>query len=223
MIEKSTLQFLKDLGNNNHKEWFHAHQTEYKALKENILDFTAAFIKEFGQVDPDIAHLDPKKCLFRINRDIRFSKNKDPYKTNIGISMNKGGKKTDTAGYYINIQPGGSFVGGGQYMVMPDDLKKIRQEIDYNFEGFKNVLNDKNFKAYYGDLSVEDKLKLKRPPKGYDAENPAVEFLKLKSFTAIKLLDDKTVLAPDFLAECVKGMTALHPLVNYLITATEAE
>lgn len=216
MIEKSTFQFLKDLSQNNNKEWFHDHQKEYKTLKENILAFTADVIAEFGLIDPTIAELEPKKCLFRINRDIRFSKNKDPYKTNIGISMAKGGRKTDNAGYYINIQPGDSFVGGGQYMVPPDDLKKIRQEIDYNFADFKAILENDAFHSFYGGLSVDPSMILKRPPKGYDAENPAIEFLKYKSFTAIKSIPDPTVLSKEFLKECVTGMSALKPLVEFL-------
>lgn len=216
MIEKSTLKFLSDLSQNNNKEWFHDNQKEYKALKENILAFTADFIAEFGLIDHSIADLEPKKCLFRINRDIRFSKNKDPYKTNVGISMTKGGKKTDNAGYYINIQPSGSFLGGGQYMVPPEDLKKIRQEIDYSFADFKALLENEAFHSYYGGLSVDPSMILKRPPKGYEADNPAIAFLKYKSFTAIKNIADSTVLSPDFLRESVKGMTALKPLVDFL-------
>jgi uncharacterized protein (TIGR02453 family) len=216
MIEKSTLKFLFDLSQNNNKEWFHDNQKEYKALKENILAFTAEFITKFGSIDHTIAELEPKKCLFRINRDIRFSKNKDPYKTNIGISIAKGGKKTDNAGYYINIQPNSSFIGGGQYMVPPNDLKKIRQEIDYSFADFKAILDDNSFKSYYGDLSVDPSMILKRPPKGYSEDNPAVEYLKYKSFTAIKNIPDSTVLSKDFIAECISGMTALKPLVDFL-------
>lgn len=216
MIEKATLQFLKDLSQNNNKEWFHDHQNEYKAMKENILAFASDFISEFGKIDHTVADLEPKKCLFRINRDIRFSKNKDPYKTNVGISMTKGGKKTDNAGYYINIQPNGSFLGGGQYMVPPEDLKKIRQEIDYSFADFKAILEEKAFDSYYGGLSVDASMILKRPPKGYDESNPAIAFLKYKSFTAIKNITNETVLSKDFINECLTGMSALKPLVDFL-------
>lgn len=216
MIEKSTFEFLENLRENNNREWFQENQKAYKAMKQNILDFTASFLAEFGKVDPNISHLEPKKCLFRINRDIRFSKNKDPYKTNVGISMTKGGKKTNNAGYYINIQPNGSFIGGGQYMLMPDDLKKVREEIDYNFGDFKAVLEDKSFQEYYGGLSVDESLILKRPPKGYDVENPAIEYLKYKSFTAIKNISDAEVTSKDFVSECITGMTALKPLVDFL-------
>jgi uncharacterized protein (TIGR02453 family) len=124
--------------------------------------------------------VDASKAIFRINRDVRFSKNKAPYKTNFGASINPGGKKSMIAGYYVHIEPGKSFLAAGTYMPEAPYLSAIRQEIDYNLEEFKKIVGAKDFKKEFTSLSVEDALKT--VPKGYDKENPALEFLKLKHF-----------------------------------------
>ncbi len=215
-IHQSTLTFLKDLAKNNNREWFLENKKRYEAAKKNVLEFTTEFLKTAIEIDPTIADLEPKKCIFRINRDVRFSKDKSPYKINLGISFNKGGKKLPTAGYYLNIEPGGTFMGGGNYMVEAEELKKIREEIDYNFAEFQGIITDKSFLAYYEGIEVEDKLILKRPPKGYDADNPAIEYLKWKSFTTVRAYDDKAVTSADFMTQCLKGVAALKPLVDFL-------
>ena len=123
-----------------------------------------------------------KDCVFRINRDVRFSKNKDPYKTNMGASINSGGKKAMTAGYYFHFEPGGkSFVGGGLYMAEPDKIKKVRQEIDYNWTDFKKILDNKKFKQQYNNLDLSEGISLVREPKGYEKDNPAIQYIKLKT------------------------------------------
>lgn len=215
-IHSTTLTFLKDLAKNNNREWFHENKKRYEAAKKNVLEFTTEFLKNAIEIDPTLVDLEPKKCIFRINRDVRFSKDKSPYKVNMGISFNKGGKKMPTAGYYLNIEPNGTFMGGGNYMVQPEELKKIREEIDYNFAEFQGIITDKAFVDYYGGIEVEEKLSLKRPPKGYDADNPAIEYLKWKSFTTVRSYDDKVITSDDFMNECLKGVAALKPLVNFL-------
>lgn len=215
-IHSSTLTFLQDLAENNNREWFQENRKRYESAKKNVLEFTTEFLKLAIEIDPTLADLEPKKCVFRINRDVRFSKDKSPYKTNMGIFFNKGGKKAPTAGYYLNIESNGTFMGGGNYMPMPEELKKIREEIDYNLPEFEGIISDKAFTDYYEEISVEEKLTLKRPPKGYDAENPAIEYLKWKSFTAFRNCTDKEVTSDDFMASCLQGITALRPLVNFL-------
>ncbi len=124
MIQPSTLKFLKELKKNNHKEWFDANRKKYEEAKA---DFTASvqhIIHEFCKTDTTLSSLNAKDCLFRINRDVRFAKDKSPYKTNLAASINAGGKKSTKAGYYIHIEPGQNFVGGGIWQPMPDDLKK---------------------------------------------------------------------------------------------------
>lgn len=220
-INSATFQFLSGLKENNTREWFYDNKKAYELAKKDVMEFANAFLQEFSKIDTSLEHLQAKDCLFRINRDVRFSNDKSPYKTNFGISMNKGGKKAFQAGYYINIQPDGCFVGGGIYMPQNEDLKKIREEIDYNYDTFSAIVTATEFSNYYGKLSVEENLVLKRPPKGYDEANPAIEFLKLKSFTAIRSYADTAAQSSDFLQECVKGMKILKPLVDFLNQALD--
>ncbi|HLO80078.1 MAG TPA: DUF2461 domain-containing protein, partial [Chitinophagaceae bacterium] len=125
------LSFLKKLKKNNNKPWFDANRHLYVEAKVEFEDFVSSLITSYGKHDPAIAHLLPKDCIFRINRDVRFSKDKSPYKNNFGASITSGGKKSPFAGYYVHIEPGAGFVGGGLWQPMPDMLAKVRQEIDY--------------------------------------------------------------------------------------------
>ena len=137
MLQSSTLKFLKDLSKNNNKPWFDAHRKQYEDAKTDFANFVQSVIDRHGKKDKGIAHLKAKDCTFRINRDVRFSKDKSPYKNNMGAYMNPEGKKSILGGYYFHCQPGQSFVGGGLWMPMPAELSKVRQEIDYNLDAFK--------------------------------------------------------------------------------------
>jgi uncharacterized protein (TIGR02453 family) len=134
MLQSSTLQFLQSLQKNNNKPWFDENRKKYESAKENFAEFVEALINGIAAFDPTIQNLTAKNCMFRINRDVRFSKDKSPYKTNMGASISKGGKKINLAGYYFHCEPGKSFAAGGFYMPMAPELAKIRQEIDYNFK-----------------------------------------------------------------------------------------
>ena len=222
MLQISTLQFLKQLAKNNTKEWFDANRKKYDAAKADHMQSVQKIIDEFCKTDTTLSSLTAKDCLFRINRDIRFSKDKSPYKINFGAYINANGKKSMNAGYYLHIQPGGSFVGGGMYQPDADALKKIRQEIDYNFDAFKNIINNKKFKAVYTKgISKDSDVSLSRPPKGYDENNPAIEFIKLKSVVAISSLTDAQVTDKKFVSTVVKAFEALHPLIVFLNNALE--
>jgi uncharacterized protein (TIGR02453 family) len=213
---QKVLEFLKDLAKNNNKPWFDENRDKYLIAKKEIETFTIKLIQEFGETEPSIANLEAKECLFRINRDVRFSKDKSPYKTNFGISLNPGGKKSDLAGYYIHIEPGKSFVGGGLWMPMPEQLGKIRQEIDYNLEQFEELIKAQTFKKQYGTLNSGKEISLVRIPKGYEADSPAAEYLKLKSFTATKPLPDNTIASKEFIEHCTTAFKALKPLIGFL-------
>jgi len=213
---QKVLEFLKDLAENNNKPWFDENRDKYLEAKKEIESFTIKLIQEFGDTEPSIANLEAKECLFRINRDVRFSKDKSPYKTNFGISINPGGKKSDLAGYYIHIEPGKSFVGGGMWMPMPEQLGKIRQEIDYNLEQFEELIKAQAFKKQYGTLNSGKEISLVRVPKGYEADSPAAEYLKLKSFTATKPLPDNTIASKEFIENCTTAFKALKPLIGFL-------
>jgi uncharacterized protein (TIGR02453 family) len=210
---KGTLDFLKKLEKNNNKEWFEANRKSYEEAKKNLLEFTEMTIKEISRFDENIKGLEAKNCIFRINKDIRFSKDKTPYKNNMGALISKDGRKSMLAGYYLHIEPGGSFLAGGCWMPEPDKLQSVRQEIDYNLKDFEKVMKSADVKKYFGELKGE---KLKTVPKGYAADNPAIDYLKHKSFILDHYVDDKQVAADDFPAYAVKVFKAMHPLNVFL-------
>ncbi len=217
MLQKTTIQFLLNLGKNNNKPWFDANRKAYEFAKEDFLQLTSSLIKGIASFDSPIGLLEAKKCIFRINRDVRFSKNKDPYKNNMGASLNCNGKKTNNAGYYFHLQPGnGSFIAGGIYMPEPKDLANIRQEIDYNYKDFLKIVESKNFKSVFGGLSSGDGMMLSRPPKGYDTENEAIKYLKYKSFIATTPISDKELLEKELLENSIAKWKASYPLIQFL-------
>lgn len=222
MLQSSTLQFLKSLSKNNNKPWFDAHRNEFLEAKKDFENFVATIIKKTAQFDNDIKDLQIKDCVFRINRDIRFSKNKTPYKTNMGASINRAGKKSIYAGYYFHIEPGGkSFAGGGLWMPMTTELKKIRQEIDYNLDEFKSIVDNKNFISEYKELENTPDVKLNNLPRGYDKENPAGEYLKFKSLIATKYLSDEDLTSNKLAEKTIKSFKTLMPLVKFINKALE--
>jgi uncharacterized protein (TIGR02453 family) len=217
LIQPSTLSFLKNLKKNNNKPWFDQNREKYVSAKNDFEVFVTDLLQKMTVFDPDMKELTPKNCLFRINRDIRFSKDKTPYKINISASFNRGGKKSINAGYYFHLQPGGnSFAGGGIWMPAAPELKKLRQEIDYCFPEFKKIINAPAFKNFYGTLEKDKDQMLVNVPKGYEKENPAAEFLKFKSFIATKNIPDTALLLPDLSNEISKVFKALIPLVKFI-------
>jgi uncharacterized protein (TIGR02453 family) len=217
MVQTSTLKFLKDLRKNNTREWFEKNRKAYESAKEDMAGLVDDVIKQFGKKEEGIASLTAKDCMYRINRDVRFSKNKAPYKSNMAASLIKGGKKSVDAGYYIHIQPGGeSFIGGGRYMLEALELKKIRQEIDYSWEEFSKIINHKKFKATYGELERGEGMALSREPKGYEKDNPAIEYIKLKSFVATTPLTDTDLTGKDLVKKITAAFETLQPLITFL-------
>jgi uncharacterized protein (TIGR02453 family) len=210
------ISFLKKLAKNNNKPWFDANRPIYVEAKAEFEDFVNSLIGAYGKHDPSIAHLTAKECIFRINRDVRFSKDKSPYKSNFGASISSGGKKSPFAGYYVHIEPGASFVGGGMWMPMPEQLAKVRQEIDYNFNEFQSLLKSPAFKKQYQQLYKGADTSLTRVPKGYDADNPAAEYLKLKSFIAMRPVTDEEIASGELEKICVNAFKALKPLVEFI-------
>ena len=222
MLQPSTLQFLKQLKKNNSKEWFDKNRKQYEVAKNDFASFVQNVIDKFCKTDTALSLLSAKDCMFRINRDVRFSKDKSPYKTNMGAYFNAAGKNSMTSGYYLHISPGESFVGGGMYNPDAEALKKIRQEIDYNFNEFNSIISNKKFKAVYTKgLSNNNEIKLSRPPKSYDENNKAIEFLKLKSIVATTPLTDEQLTDKAFSLTIVKAFEALQPLVIFLNKAVK--
>jgi uncharacterized protein (TIGR02453 family) len=220
MLQASTLKFLKDLKKNNNKPWFEKNKSVYLNAKEDIEGFVERLIEGLGKTDADIAPLQVKDCTYRIYRDVRFSQDKTPYKAHMGAYLNKGGKKMPTAGYYFHFEPGRNMAGGGLWMPAAPELGKVRQEIDYNYEEWSKVLGDRRFKKIFPDGLDQAEI-LSRPPKGYDAGNPAIEFLKLKSFVVTRPLTDEQILSRSLLKEVLKTFETMYPYVQFLNRSIE--
>ena len=211
---ESTFKFLKQLAKNNQKEWFDANRKTYELCKAEFETVVKSVIDKSASFDNTIAGLEAKKCLFRINRDVRFSKDKSPYKTNIGASISPGGKKSGIPGYYIHVEPGKSFLAGGSWQPEPQTLAAIRQEIDYHTSDFKKIINAKDFKTYFKDLSQD--YKLKTAPKGYPKDHPELSLLQHKHFIMEIPLKDSEVLDKNFPAYVSKVFKAMLPLNKFL-------
>lgn len=208
------LHFLEGLKNNNHKEWMDQHRSEYHECKGIFEELVNFLIMEIQQFDPSVVGVTPKQSIFRLNRDIRFSKDKSPYKTNFGAFISEDGKKSFKPGYYLHMQPGNeSFLAGGIYMPPGDILKKIRQEVDYNPTELKKIVSETSFKETFGEIQGE---KLKTAPQGYSTDHPNIEFLKLKSYIVMHKLSDRQIKTPDFPQKVVEVFKVLRPFNEYL-------
>jgi uncharacterized protein (TIGR02453 family) len=218
MINSATFDFLEDLTANNDRDWFQANKLRHDEARNNVLDFADKLITKLSKIDPSVSsELDPKSCVMRIYRDVRFSKDKTPYKTNFGAGFSENGKNFNGAGYYLHIHPEHSFLAGGCWMPEGDMLKSIRQEIDYNSADFHEIIEDKAFKKYFG--APDSEYKLKTPPKGYQPEHQDIEYLKLKSFTFSHALTRTELIGSNALEEVCNGFIRLYPFITFLRNA----
>lgn len=212
---ETTLHFLKKLKINNNREWFDSNKTEYLASKEIFEEFVSELIKGINKFDKKVSlDLKPKDCTFRIYKDVRFSKDKTPYKNNMSASINPGGKKSNIPGYYFHLEPDACFLAGGVYMPMPDVLNAIRQEIDYNPLPLINVLKSASFKKEFNGLDEEDKLK--NPPKGFNKDHAHSEILKNRHFIASQKFENKVILKKEGLSKTLNSFKAMYPFLDYL-------
>lgn len=217
MIKPETLNFINELSQNNDRNWFAAHKDRYEAAKENVLQFIGLLIPILSEIDPAFPKDSvPKKHLMRIYRDVRFSKDKRPYKNNFGIYFSLNGKGGNEPGYYLNIAAGNCFFAGGYWMPGAADLKKIREEIDYNSDSFLEVINNKSFSQLF-KLDTEDSLK--KAPKGYPADHPLIDILKLKSFSASCTFEDKEMSKPDIVEKMRHAFEQVYPFILFLRTS----
>lgn len=219
MIAPKTLQFLTKLSLNNDRTWFEEHKSEYIEAKENFEDFIAQYLEQLAAEESDFGLLRVKDCVFRIYRDVRFSKNKAPYKNHLAAGINKGGKRVHVPGYYLHISPGASLFAGGIWRPEPALLSKIRQEIDYNFEEFSRMVQGVRASGMFDGM--EDEEALIRPPKGYSEDNTAIQFIKMKNFIFSCSLSDKEITAKNFLSTLVKGYQALKPFNAFIERALD--
>jgi len=214
---QSILSFLTQLKDNNTREWFQAHKDEYEQCRTQWLQLIGELLPQMAAFDPRMNGLEPKNCVFRIYRDVRFSKDKSPYKIHFGAWMADVNKNLVTPGYYLHIQPGESFLAGGLWQPPADELKKIRQEIDYNGSKLHEIMENPEFAAYFKGFSEEEKLKT--APKGYRPDHPDIEWLKLKSFTVSSTLTDAQLTQKTFQEQCIAVFRTMQPLNDFLKTA----
>lgn len=214
-IDKTTLNFLADLTRNNNREWFNENKKRYEAARKDYTVFLDEMLDEMAAFEPVAIDQKAKDLLFRIYRDVRFSNDKRPYKDHFGAYVAEGGRKSILPGYYLHLAANNnSFVAGGLWMPPSDYLKAVRQEIDYSLDEFKSIVEAPDFKKRFGSISGEQ---LKTTPKGYDKENPAIEYLRFKSWNAVMPLNDKTVLSTGFMDVVLDAMKALKPLNDFLM------
>lgn len=206
-IQNATLQFLRDLSENNNRPWFQANKARYEAALENMKSFTHALEQALGETD----RLD-ETTLFRIYRDVRFSADKSPYKNHFGIHFSRATKKL-RGGYYLHIEPGATFAGGGFWQPNPQDLKRIRDEFAADDQPVRQIISDATFQQYFGTIQGEE---LKTAPKGYDKDHPAIDLIRKKSFTVHRNFTDAGVLSDSFLREVKLTFEVMRPFFDYM-------
>jgi len=212
------LKFLSSLAENNHKDWMDANRDWYQSNRKEFLEDVAVMLKNLSELEPALSAFKPKDCVFRQNRDIRFSANKDPYKTNFAAYFSPKGKKSEGPGWYLHIQPGNSFFAGGIWMPMAETLKKIRKEIDYSGAELAEILSKPEFVKLFPTIEGE---KLKTSPRDYDADHPYIEFLRMKSFIVSSPIADKDVNSGNFLNLAFRGFSVMKPFLDFLDKAVE--
>lgn len=211
-----TLDFLRELAENNHRDWFQANRSRYDAAKGELARLVERVLAGMSAFEP-LANTAAKDCIFRINRDIRFAKDKTPYKQNLAFAIGPGGRHSGRIDYYVHIQPGNqSFLGAGMWQPTPANLAKFRQEIDYNAGGLKEIIEADEFRRYFPEASGDV---MKTTPKGYAADHPEINLLRRKELFFMHRYTDKAVLNARFAEEIIHGSRILKPycdLLNYL-------
>lgn len=213
-MEKDTLKFLETLKKNNNREWFTENKGWYERAKADFELVVAQLIQAISEFQPELKYLEPKKCVFRIYRDVRFSLDKSPYKTNFGAVFRLRTPER-TSGYYFHVDPDEIFLSCGHYMLTPDQLKKVRRGIYSDFDTFQDILNNKSFKKEIGDLYRDDDA-LQRVPNGFDKNHPTAEYMKLKHFYVVKNISQEQLLSKDFVQYAAKVYKQMKPLGEFL-------
>lgn len=218
MISNTILHFLKELARNNNKVWYQKNKDMYVQAKQEFELVTGLLINEIGKFDKNLSGLLPKDCIFRIFRDVRFSNDKTPYKTNFGAYMSKGGRKGGLAGYYLHVEPGSCFLAGGIYMPPSPVLRAIRNEIYHNIDEFLEILGEKKFRQYFGQIWGE---KLTAPPRGFSKNFPEIELLKYKHYNVVHEINEQQITGKDFIGYAVEVYREMLPFNRFLNQAVE--
>ncbi len=215
MLKQSTLDFLKKLKLNNNKDWFEKNRKAYDVARADQLAFISEILKGMSKWEDRVKGIEPKKCTMRINRDIRFSKDKSPYKSSLSFFIRPSGAN---GGYYFHLEPGATFIGGGLYGLEPVQIKAVRQEIDYNLDEFEKILNNKNFKKHFPVLKGDA---LQNAPKDYPKDHPGIEYLKHKDFIISEKLEDKELVAADLIKKAGEIYKTMQPFMLFMDRALE--
>lgn len=217
---RNIIEFLETLKENNTREWFTQNKTWYDKTRKTWEQYTANLIMAMQNVDKNLAYLEPKDCIFRIYRDVRFSSDKSPYKSNMGVWLVKGGKKSPLAGYYLHIEPNSCFISGGLWMPLPEHLKKVRTFIYENIDEYIAIVESDTFKKHFGKV---DGSVLKSAPKDYPKDWPHINYLKNKDFLATHPITNQILYSNNFWETVIDNFKAMHPFIAFLNNAIEEE
>ncbi|TGL87121.1 DUF2461 domain-containing protein [Leptospira congkakensis] len=213
-IGKNILQFLSELKLNNNRNWFLENKTRFQEIQNELIMITGSLLGEIEKFDKTVRGVDPKSCIFRIYKDVRFSKDKSPYKTHFGIFMRGGNRKIDGTGYYLHIEPDGSLLGGGCYKPEPKALQQIRERIVADTKSFRKILENQKFVQNFGTTFYAEKLKT--APKGFAKDHPALEFLKYKGFAVAKKIKNTDLTSNHFMDDAIQSFQTIYPLNQFL-------
>jgi uncharacterized protein (TIGR02453 family) len=209
-MDRDIFEFLKELKTNNNRDWFLTNKNRYNQVRNAFESFINELIPGIRSLDPMVDMVTARDCVFRIYRDVRFSHDKSPYKANMGAYIARGGKSSPMAGYYVHFEPGASFLAGGLYMPPAETLKKVRDEIYFQAEGFKKIIYDKNFVRCFGE--IDDPEKMKNPPKGYPKDLPDINLLKFRNYAVMHHVTDDLALKEDYTEYALGVFRILYPL-----------
>lgn len=218
MISKKSFEFLQELKTNNNKEWFAQNKLRYEEALSDFKNLVQKLITELSRIDSRIIGVEAKDCIFRIYRDVRFSKDKTPYKPNFGAYISNGGRKSTFGGYYIHFEHENSFLAGGVYMPEKNVLKAVRDEIYYNVDNFKSIVLDSKFVKYFGELMGEKLVKI---PQGYPKDFPEAEFLKYKNYAFLHQVENDFFFTENALQKTLDIFKILKPFNDFVNQAIE--
>lgn len=212
---QSVLAFLSQLRVHNDREWFNSHKAEYQECYARFVAFSEEYIRRLGEIDESVAGLQAKDCIWRIYRDVRFSKNKNPYKEWFGVfPAAKGGKKSQRGGYYVHLQPGHCLFAGGIWDPSPELLKALRTEIEANYDEVEQIMEMPRWKKYFTDFDTDNMLK--KVPVGFDPNFVHADWLKRKAYTFSTPLTDEQICAPDLMDRLMNIAVAAKPMNDFL-------
>ncbi|MGA2762063.1 MAG: DUF2461 domain-containing protein [Spirochaetia bacterium] len=210
---RPALQFLSRLSKNNTRDWFEQNREHYETAMEEFGILVGQLITGLGKGE-DLDGVTPKDCIMRIFRDVRFSKDKSPYKTGLGAGIVSGGRKSGRIGYHVHLQPGGrTMVGGGMWEPAPQQLSKFRSAISKDAGDFRKIMESSGFKRHFGELVGEQ---VKTAPQGYAADHPQIDLLRYKQVCVMERFDDDVVSSPTFPTLAVQSLTAMKPFIDFL-------